>query len=113
MRSGKSAPESLRALLAGDDGRDVRQVAMIDGQGRVAAHRGDKNIPAAGHIAGKDYSVQANMMLNDTIWHAMSQAFEKASGDLAERMLAALDAAQKAGGDIRGQQSAALLNCAG
>ncbi|MBK9520726.1 MAG: DUF1028 domain-containing protein [Rhodocyclaceae bacterium] len=113
MRSGKSAPESLRALLAGDDGRDVRQVAMIDAQGRVAAHTGDKNIPAAGHIAGKDYSVQANMMLNDTIWHAMSQAFEKASGDLAERMLAALDAAQKAGGDIRGQQSAALLVVAG
>ncbi|MEK6410243.1 MAG: DUF1028 domain-containing protein [Acidobacteriota bacterium] len=109
MRAGKSAPDALKALLAGDDGRDVRQVAMIDAQGRVAAHTGSKDIPAAGHIVGKDYSVQANLMLNDKIWPAMSRAFEVAKGDLAERMLAALDAAQEAGGDIRGRQSAALI----
>jgi len=109
MRAGKSAPDALKALLAGDDGRDVRQVAMIDAQGRVAAHTGSKDIPAAGHIVGKDYSVQANLMLNDKVWPAMSRAFEATKGDLAERMLAALDAAQEAGGDIRGKQSAALI----
>lgn len=109
MRAGKSAPDALKALLAGDDGRDVRQVAMIDAQGRVAAHTGSKDIPAAGHIVGKDYSVQANLMLNDKVWPAMSRAFENTKGDLAERMMAALDAAQEVGGDIRGKQSAALI----
>ena len=109
MRAGKSAPDALKALLAGDEGREVRQVAMIDAEGRVAAHTGSKDIPAAGHIVGKDYSVQANLMLNDKVWPAMSRAFEAAKGDLAERMMAALDAAQEAGGDIRGKQSAALI----
>jgi uncharacterized Ntn-hydrolase superfamily protein len=109
MRAGKSAPDALKSLLAGDEGRDVRQVAMIDAQGRVAAHTGSKDIPAAGHIVGKDYSVQANLMLNDKVWPAMSRAFEAAKGDLANRMMAALDAAQEVGGDIRGKQSAALI----
>jgi uncharacterized Ntn-hydrolase superfamily protein len=109
MRAGKSAPDTLTALLAADAGRDVRQVAMIDAQGRVAAHTGTKDIPAAGHIVGKGFSVQANLMLSDTVWPAMARAFESAQGDLADRMLAALDAAQEAGGDIRGRQSAALV----
>jgi uncharacterized Ntn-hydrolase superfamily protein len=109
MRAGRSAPEALKALLAADEGREVRQVAMIDAQGRVAAHTGSKAIQAAGHIVGKDFSVQANLMLNDRVWPAMAQAFESVPGDLAERMLAALDAAQAVGGDIRGQQSAALI----
>jgi uncharacterized Ntn-hydrolase superfamily protein len=109
MRLGKSAPDALKALLAGDEARDVRQVAMIDAQGRVLAHTGSKDIQDAGHIVGRDYSVQANLMLNDKVWPAMSRAFENAKGDLAERMLAALDAAQEAGGDIRGRQSAALI----
>ena len=109
MRAGKSAPDSLRALLAGDEGREVRQVAMIDTQGRVDAWTGKNDIQAAGHIVGKNYSVQANLMLNDKIWPAMSAAFENAKGDLADRMLAALDAAQSVGGDIRGKQSAALI----
>src|SRR5262245_23641909 len=109
MRAGKSAPDALKALLAGDEARDVRQVAMIDAQGRVAAHTGQKNVPAAGHVVGKNYSVQANLMANDKVWPAMSRAFESTKGDLAERMLAALDAAQEAGGDIRGRQSAALI----
>jgi uncharacterized Ntn-hydrolase superfamily protein len=109
MRAGRSAPDALRALLAGDEAREVRQVAMIDAQGRVAAHTGAKNIQAAGHVTGKDYSVQANLMLNDKVWPAMSLAFETAKGDLAERMMAALEAAQAAGGDIRGRQSAALI----
>jgi uncharacterized Ntn-hydrolase superfamily protein len=109
MRAGKNAPDALKALIAGDPASDVRQVAMIDAQGHVAAHTGAKDIQAAGHKVGVDYSVQANLMLNDTIWPAMSRAFEAAKGDLADRMLAALDAAQAAGGDIRGRQSAALI----
>jgi uncharacterized Ntn-hydrolase superfamily protein len=109
MRTGKSAPEALRSLLAGDEGRDVRQVAMIDTQGRVDAWTGKNDIQAAGHFVGKNFSVQANLMLNDKVWPAMAQAFENTKGDLADRMLAALDAAQFAGGDIRGRQSAALI----
>ncbi len=109
MRLGKSAPETLKALLAGDEGREVRQVAMIDTQGRVDAWTGKNDIQAAGHIVGANYSVQANLMLNDTIWPAMSRAFESTRGDLADRMLAALDAGQAAGGDIRGRQSAAMI----
>lgn len=109
MRAGKSAPDALKALLVGDEGRDVRQVAMIDTQGRVDAWTGKSDIQAAGHIVGKNFSVQANMMLNDQIWPAMAGAFESTQGDLADRMLAALDAAQSAGGDIRGRQSAAIV----
>jgi uncharacterized Ntn-hydrolase superfamily protein len=109
MRIGKSAPDALKSLLAGDEGREVRQVAMIDAQGRVDAWTGKNDIQAAGHIVGKDFSVQANLMLNDKVWPAMARAFESAKGDLADRMLAALDAAQAVGGDIRGRQSAALI----
>lgn len=109
MRTGRSAPDALKALLAGDEGRDVRQVAMIDAQGRVDAWTGKSDIQAAGHHVGKNYSVQANLMLNDKIWPAMANAFENTKGDLADRMMAALDAAQAAGGDIRGRQSAAII----
>jgi uncharacterized Ntn-hydrolase superfamily protein len=113
MKSGTSAPDALKQLLAKDDGRDVRQVAMIDAKGRVDAWTGPKDIQAAGHRVGQNYSVQANLMLNDTVWPAMAKAFESAKGDLADRMLAALDAAQAAGGDIRGRQSAALIVASG
>jgi Uncharacterized conserved protein len=113
MRAGKSASDTLKALVAGDPASDVRQVAMIDAQGHVAAHTGAKNIQSAGHHVGANYSVQANLMLNDTIWPAMSRAFEATKGDLADRMLAALDAAQTAGGDIRGRQSAVLIVVSG
>src|SRR5687768_10594526 len=109
MRIGKSAPDALKSLLAGDEGREVRQVAMIDSQGRVDAWTGKNDIAAAGHLVRQNFSVQANLMLNDKVWPAMAQAFENAKGDLAERMLAALDAGQAAGGDIRGRQSAALI----
>jgi uncharacterized Ntn-hydrolase superfamily protein len=109
MRAGKSAPDSLKELLEKDAGRDVRQVAMIDASGRVNAWTGSKDIPAAGHIVGENFSVQANLMSNERVWPAMADAFRKTKGDLAERMLAALDAAQAAGGDIRGRQSAALI----
>ncbi len=113
MRAGRSAPDALRALLAGDEGRDVRQVAMIDAQGRVDAWTGAKDIQAAGHIVGENFSVQANLMLNDKVWPAMARAFQETKGDLAERMLAALDAGQETGGDIRGRQSAALIVVSG
>ncbi|MFL6211399.1 MAG: DUF1028 domain-containing protein [Pyrinomonadaceae bacterium] len=109
MRTGKSAPDALKSLIAGDDGRDVRQVAMIDAAGHVAAHTGAKCIDAAGHRVGDNFSAQANLMANDKVWPAMAHAFETTKGDLAERMLAALDAAQAAGGDIRGRQSAAII----
>ncbi len=113
MRAGRSAPDALKGLLAADAGRDVRQVAMIDAQGRVAAHTGARDIPAAGHHVGSNYSVQANLMLNDKVWPAMSKAFEQSKGDLAEKMLAALDAGQAVGGDIRGRQSSALIVVSG
>jgi uncharacterized Ntn-hydrolase superfamily protein len=109
MRAGRSAPDALKELLAKDEGREVRQVAMIDTQGRVDAWTGKNDIQAAGHIVGNNFSVQANLMLNDKVWPAMARAFENTRGDLAERMLAALDAAQAVGGDIRGRQSAALI----
>src|SRR2546423_5407855 len=109
MRAGTSAPDALKVLLAKDDGREVRQVAMIDAQGRVDAWTGKNDIQAAGHIVGKNFSVQANLMLNDKVWPAMARALESTKGDLADRMLAALDAAQAVGGDIRGRQSAAII----
>ncbi len=109
MRAGRSAPEALAGLLAADPGREVRQVAMVDAKGRVAAHTGAKCIPAAGQETGDQFSVEANLMENDKVWPAMAKAFREAKGDLAERMLAALDAAQSVGGDIRGMQSAAIL----
>ena len=109
MRRGVSAPDALNQLLAADGERDVRQVAMLDAQGRVSAHTGTLCIAAAGHKVGGGYSVQANIMANDTVWPAMAAAFERTTGDLADRMLAALDAAQGAGGDLRGRQSAAIL----
>ena len=109
MRSGVAAPEALKRLLAADAQREVRQVAMIDAQGRVDAFTGKLDIADAGHIIGSQFSVQANMMVNAKVWPAMADAFGKARGDLADRMLAALEAAQAAGGDIRGRQSAAIL----
>ncbi len=109
MRAGRSAPEALKALLAGDKDREVRQVAMVDARGRVAAFTGSKCIPAAGDETGDQFSVEANLMENAGVWPAMAKAYREAKGGLADRMLAALDAAQAAGGDIRGMQSAAII----
>ena len=113
MRAGKNAKQALAALIASDPGEAVRQVAMIDAKGNVAAHTGNKCIPAAGHFFGENFSVQANLMLNEKVWPAMAEAYQKTSGDLADKMLAALDAAQAVGGDIRGKQSAAILIVSG
>ena len=109
MQAGKTAEQALAALLAADPHPEVRQVAMVDRHGGVAVHTGASCIAAAGHQTGEQYSVQANLMERDTVWPAMARAYEAAEGDLAERLLAALEAAQAEGGDIRGRQSAAIL----
>lgn len=109
MRTGKSAEEALRGLLAADELEHRRQVAMIDSTGGVAAHTGRSCIAEAGHRTGGGFSVQANMMLNNTVWDAMAETFVSTPGSLAQRMLGALVAAETEGGDIRGRQSAAML----
>ena len=109
LRAGKTAEQALAALLAGDAHPAVRQVAMVDAAGRVAVHTGKNAIEAAGHVTGRGYSVQANMMLNPTVPAAMARAYESTAGDLTDRLMAALAAAQAEGGDIRGSQSAAIL----
>lgn len=113
MRAGKSAPQALKALVEIDPKRDVRQVAMIDSQGRVAAHTGKSCIIEAGHYTGDQFSVQANLMLKNTVWKAMADAYQSTKGDLIERLMAALEAAEKEGGDIRGRQSAAIIVVSG
>ncbi len=139
MRSGTDAQHTFQALIAADLNNSVRQLAFIDAQGQSVSWTGSKNIAAAGSqcgpmqappgsstvpgqgmmsavggtggswCVGGDFAVQANLMSNDKVWPAMAKAYEEAKGDLAERMLAALDAAQAVGGDIRGRQSAALI----
>lgn len=113
MENGQSAEEALNSLLAEDEGEAVRQVAMIDVKGSVAAHTGTKCIYAAGHQIGKNYSVQANLMEKETVWPSMANAFERSNGDLADKMMVALEAAEAEGGDIRGKQSAAMLIVSG
>jgi uncharacterized Ntn-hydrolase superfamily protein len=113
MQNGKTAPEALRALLAEDKNSEVRQVAMVDAHGNVGVHTGARCIAEAGHHSGVQYSVQANMMLKNTVWPAMASAYENSKCELADRLMAALDAAQAEGGDIRGKQSAAMLIVSG
>lgn len=113
MESGITAVDALKTLTSKDEGEAVRQVGMIDIKGNVAAHTGSRCIKYAGHIVGKNYSVQANMMANGTVPKAMAVAFEKTKGDLADRMMAALEAAEAEGGDIRGKQSAAMVIVSG
>ncbi len=109
MRGGKSAPDSLAGLLAADSNPAMRQVAMVDAGGNAAVHTGDRCVEACGHLTGDGVTVQANMMERDTVWRAMLEAYRSAPGPLAERLLAALQAAEAEGGDMRGRQSAALL----
>jgi uncharacterized Ntn-hydrolase superfamily protein len=109
MRSGVSAAEALDKLVKADMQRDGRQVAFLDARGGVSAFTGKTAIAAAGHHVGRQYAVQANLMANDRVWPAMARAFETTPGELVDRLLAALDAAQAEGGDIRGRQSAAIL----
>ncbi len=132
LRTGKTAPEALRGLLGADASCEVRQVAMVDASGNVTTFTGARDIQAAGGVAsngtaahvacgnvggelsiGRDFSAQANLMSNENIWPAMAKAYAASTGDLADRLLSALDAAQAAGGDIRGRQSAALIVVSG
>ena len=113
MRTGWDAKQTLKALIEADHHPEVRQVAMIDREGIVVAHTGDRCIQYASHLVRANFSVQANLMLNEGVPEAMAEAFEKASGDLADRMLVALEAAQALGGDLRGKQAAAILVVAG
>lgn len=110
MSEGKGADAALGELVAADKGRDFRQVAFLDAKGTVSAFTGDKCLESAQHIVGDNYSVQANMMLNDDVVPAMAKTFEENSNlPLADRVMLVLHAAQKAGGDIRGKQSAVLI----
>jgi uncharacterized Ntn-hydrolase superfamily protein len=109
LKSGMTADQVVDKLIAEDEGRDVRQLAIIDVNGNVKSYTGKNCIPGAGNIVGENYSVQANLMLNDKVPGAMSKAFEGSKGPLAERLMAALFAAEQVGGDIRGKQSAAIL----
>ena len=109
MAQGLSPEQALNALLANDTGEMYRQVAFLNAEGDVATHTGHLCIEAAGDRQGKYFSVQANMMLKNTVWDAMANAFETTTGTLDERILAALKAAENEKGDIRGRQSAAIL----
>jgi uncharacterized Ntn-hydrolase superfamily protein len=113
MRAGKSADEALTALLAADEFTSVRQVAMVDASGNVAVHTGGQAIVEACDQKGEAFSVQANLMLNATVCEGMFEAYTSTKGDLAEKLMAALEGAQAAGGDIRGKQSAAMLVVSG
>lgn len=113
MEKGTPAPKALADLIAKDKNENVRQVGFVDAKGRSAAHTGSKAIINACDIQGDGYSVQANLMENSTVCSAMSHAYETAKGDLADRLMAALEAAQGEGGDIRGMQSAAMIVVSG
>ena len=109
MAAGKTAEQALKGLLETDDHPEWRQVGMIDARGKRAAHTGNHCIREAGHVIGDDFIVMANLMEKNTVWQAMAEAYRSSTGDLAERMLVALEAAQREGGDIRGRQSAAMI----
>ena len=109
LKAGLTAQQALDALIEGDEGRAVRQLAILDAAGNVAGYTGSNCIQFAGDQQGSNYSVQANLMRSDQVWPAMASAFEHSEGPLAERLLLALEAGEQAGGDIRGKQSAAIL----
>jgi uncharacterized Ntn-hydrolase superfamily protein len=117
MASGRSAKEALDSAICGDSRKEVRQVAMVDSHGVVAAHTGERCIPYAGHLVDEEnqFTVEANLMRNNRVWPAMAEAYRKAvssgieGGGFAENLLTALEAGEDAGGDVRGKQSAAIL----
>lgn len=113
MRAGRGAPQALEALLTIDEHPDVRQVAMVDANGNAAVHTGEKSIGAICDVTGDGFTTQANIMWKPTVCAAMATAFEAAEGDLAERLMIALEAAESEGGDARGKQSAAMLVVSG
>ncbi|MFX1572444.1 MAG: DUF1028 domain-containing protein [Promethearchaeota archaeon] len=110
LKQGNTPQEAVDILLSDDDGRDVRQLAILDAKGRVATHTGSKCIKYAGHYIGDNFSVQANLMLSDKVWPKMAEAFQKYKNlQLPERIIRSMEAAETVGGDIRGKQSAAIL----
>lgn len=113
MRAGRTAPQALKALVSTDANESVRQVAMIDANGNVAVHTGADAIQSASHVTGDNFSAQANMMAMPGVPEAMAKAFRATRGDLAAKLVAALEAAEHAGGDVRGRQSAALIVVSG
>lgn len=108
LKQGKPVQAVIESLLNADEGRDFRQLAIIDCHGEIAAWTGEKCIPTATHIIGKNFSVQGNLLLNDRVCPEMAEAFQQTKGDLIDRLISALEAAQKAGGDSRGRQSACI-----
>jgi uncharacterized Ntn-hydrolase superfamily protein len=109
LRGGAPAAEVVTALVAADPFAAVRQLAVADARGGVAAHTGEECMPYAGHVVGEHHACQANLMAGPEVWPAMSAGFQETGGGLTERLLAALDAGEAAGGDVRGRQSAAIL----
>jgi uncharacterized Ntn-hydrolase superfamily protein len=109
LEQGQAAAAAVAGVLAADALAAVRQLGAVDARGRVAVHTGADCVPEAGHVLGEHWACQANMMARATVPDAMSAAFAAAGGDLAERLMAALEAAEAEGGDVRGRQSAALV----
>jgi uncharacterized Ntn-hydrolase superfamily protein len=109
MSRGTSAEETIRALISSDDEREHRQLGVVDATGRAATFTGDECFEWAGGVTGENYAAQGNILVGRETVEAMAETFEATAGDLAGRLLAALDAGQAAGGDSRGKQSAALL----
>ena len=109
LQKGEALDAALKALLAEDEAAHLRQVAAVDAAGAIAVHTGEGFIEFAGHATGEAFSAQANMMASPEVWPAMAEAFSSSEGPLARRLLVALEAAERAGGDVRGRQSTALL----
>lgn len=112
LRAGRSADEVVAALVASDDRPQVRQLGVVDAEGRAAAHTGAECIPACGHLVGDGFTVQGNLLERETCWPAMAAAYEmtlSAGEPLVERLLRAMEAAEAEGGDVRGRQSAAIM----
>jgi uncharacterized Ntn-hydrolase superfamily protein len=108
LASGVSAATALAELLAADAQREIRQVALLDLSGAIAQHTGAACVPSAGHAAGQGWAAQGNMLAAEA-WHAMGAAFEATEGTLAGRLMAALEAAEEAGGDWRGRGGAGIV----
>jgi uncharacterized Ntn-hydrolase superfamily protein len=112
LRNGRSAEQVVAAVLASDETPEVRQIGVVDVEGRAAAHTGSETIPAAGHLVRDGFTVQGNLLERDTCWPAMARAYEAALAEelpFSERLLRALEAAEAEGGDVRGRQSSAIV----
>jgi uncharacterized Ntn-hydrolase superfamily protein len=116
LRAGRSAAEVVAACVASDEHAETRQLGVVDAQGTVAAHTGAECIPACGHLVGDAFSVQGNLLERDSCWPAMAAAYQAALAEevpFVERLLRALEAAEREGGDVRGRQSAAIMVASG